>query len=396
MNRLFLNMSSRANRMGVKTTAKYHLIGLLVYSVWVVGLDLAYLRSSFKLPVELIILAQSVWIFYTFYASLYFQFLGPRQRRLLAIPMLAICLTGSFGFTSWYGVYHQRYTKEHYNFQDLLYLCSQNLTLVSIYSVGYFFLVRYRQKQQQIRNFERVQAQAEHDRLALERSNAILQQEKLLLEKDLLQSENDFLRAQINPHFLYNCLNFFYSETFERQPRLGEAVLLLSQVMRYSLSDFSATGGLARLEGELEHIRNVVSIHRMRFGGSLYIDIACEGESKNKLILPMILMTLVENVMKHGDLTDPDSPALIKCQVDSEKRVIVFSTVNKKANAKADSHTGIGLANLVQRLNRLYGDKFTLTVNNDASLFREELVVPFVEDRYPPVLLKRTLNVLPC
>jgi len=396
MNQLYLSMSSRINQIGVKQTVKYHLIGLLIYAVWVLGLDLIYLRSELKLPIELIILSQSIWIFYTGYAFLYFQFLGPRKRRLLAIPVLAICLTGVFGFTSWYGYYHQQYTGEHYNVRDRLYLCSQNFTFIFIYSIGYFFLVRYRQKQQQLRDLERRQAQDEQERLALEGSNALLQQEKLLLERDLLQSENDFLRAQINPHFLYNCLNFFYSETFERQPRLGEAVLLLSQVMRYSLSDFSATNGLARLEGEIEHIRNVVSIHRMRFGGNLYIDVVCEGDTRNKLVLPMILMTLVENVMKHGDLTDPASPALITCRIDNEKRAICFSTVNKKANSKCDSGSGIGLANLVQRLTRLYGDKFSLTAHNEPLLFREELLVPFVEDKYPPVLIKRTLNVLPC
>jgi two-component system, LytTR family, sensor kinase len=107
-------------------------------------------------------------------------------------------------------------------------------------------------------------------------------------------------------------------------------------------------------------------------------------------------MTLVENVMKHGDLTDPASPALITCRIDNEKRAICFSTVNKKANSKSDTGSGIGLANLVQRLTRLYGDKFSLTAHNEPLLFREELLVPFVEDKYPPVLIKRTLNVLPC
>ena len=396
MNQLILNMSRRVKRFGFRKTTIYHLYGLLFYSVWVLGLDLVYLRGHFKPPFEFLTLGQSLWIFYTGYAFLYLQFLGERRWRVFALPVLAGCLAGAYSFTYLYGRLHEHYTHQKYATRDLLYVCSQEFTFVFIYSLGYFFLVRYRQKQQQIRDFERRRAQDQQERLALENSNALLQQEKLLLEKDLLQSENDFLRAQINPHFLYNCLNFFYSETFERQPRLGEAVLLLSQVMRYSLSDFSATGGLARLDGELEHIRNVVEIHRMRFGGSLYIETVFEGDLRNKLIQPMVLMTLVENVMKHGDLTDPDSPAMLRCRVNNAERSISFTTVNKKAHSKSESSTGIGLVNIRQRLSRLYGSGFSLTASNELSVFTEELVIPYFDDKHAPVVSHRTLNQQLC
>jgi two-component system, LytTR family, sensor kinase len=371
-----------------KSNLKYHVYGVLIFSTWCLGTDLI-LSPTFHLPLVILSLVASFWVFYLWYACLYFLFLGPKNKRLLSIPVAVISIAGQFGIQYIYMDVRLHFYHKPYTFEDVRYSVVEDFTYFFIFSLGYFFLMRFFQKRRQLNDSEKQRIEDYRQRLELEQSNALLQKQKLLLERDLLQSENDFLRAQINPHFLYNCLNFFYSETFERQPRVAEAILLLSQIMRYSLTDFSSTGGFARLESEINHIQNVVDIHRMRYGNSLRIELTCEGDVCGKLIAPMILMTLVENVMEHGDLQDPDFPALIRCRVDAESRRVHFSTVNKKARIKGRVHTGIGLKNIRQRLERMHENNYTLTFTDETFTFREELVIPYIDEiEVPATIIK--------
>jgi two-component system LytT family sensor kinase len=296
----------------------------------------------------------------------------------------------------YYAVVHLRYDPTVYNLKDIEYIATQDYTYFFIYPIGYLFVVQYIQKQKEVRNFERRQLEDQQARLQLEKMNALLLQEKLLLEKDLLQSENNFLRAQISPHFLYNCLNFFYSEVFEQQPRVGEAILLLSQIMRYSLTDFNATNGLVSLHAEIDHISNVIRMHQMRFAQTLQLEFSTEGNLTDKLIAPMILMTLVENVLKHGDLHDPSFPAIIRCKVDTGKKMVSFSTKNKKGKSESSFSSGIGQENLRQRLANLFGDQFCMVVSDQTPVYEEELSMPYFDPLPTPELLSKPKTVLPC
>ncbi len=211
-----------------------------------------------------------------------------------------------------------------------------------------------------------------------EKEKLQLQNQNLLLQNDNIMMENNFLRAQINPHFLYNCLNFFYSETLEKHPYVADGILMLSDIMRYSLKDYSHNNGLTELSEEIEHIENVVNIHQMRFVGSLHIKIKVEGHPEGKLIAPMVLITLVENVFKHGDLHDSNHPAIIHCKIDEAKKNILLSTFNKKKTGSREPSTGIGLANIEQRLQSLYPDSFNIHTFEDDFRYKKEIVVPYV------------------
>lgn len=209
--------------------------------------------------------------------------------------------------------------------------------------------------------------------------NAVLKQDKILLQAQLLQSENNFLRAQINPHFLYNCLNFLYSKTFKQQPDVAEAIMILSQIMRYSLSDFSGTNGLANLEDEMEHIKNLIKINDFRFDNRLQIKFYLEGDAPGKMIAPMLLMTLVENVFKHGDLQDIAYAATVTCKINDTNKTIQFVTINKKNKSQNVSDPGVGLANIKQRLQLLYKDNYTLIVIDEPVLYTVKLIMPYFD-----------------
>jgi sensor histidine kinase YesM len=344
-----------------------------------------------------LLIVENLWIFFTGFATLYLIFISKGKTKLYGIPMGLISLSGCLLFNYIrYAVVHLPYDPAIYKFKDIAYITTQNYNAYFIYSIGNLLIVRYIQKQKEVRIFERRQLEDEQARLQLEKQSALLMQEKLLLEKDLLQSENNFLRAQISPHFLYNCLNFFYSEVFEQQPRVGEAVLLLAQIMRYSLTDFSATNGLASLHAEIDHIRNVIEMHQMRFAQNLQLEFSAEGNLTDKLIAPMILMTLVENVLKHGDLHDPSFPARIQCKVDTGQKMICFSIKNKKGKAQSPFSSGIGHENLQQRLTKLFGDNFRLVISDQTNVYWEELWMPYFDRLHAPEHFSKPKTVLSC
>ncbi|MBK7884733.1 MAG: histidine kinase [Chitinophagaceae bacterium] len=108
-----------------------------------------------------------------------------------------------------------------YKFPVFTRIVIRAFVIFSIYALGYFFAQRSIKRQKQLRLAEQQQAETQQAKLEIENQN-------LRLQEDLLQSENNFLRAQINPHFLYNCLNFFYSETFQNNPNAAEGILMLS------------------------------------------------------------------------------------------------------------------------------------------------------------------------
>ncbi|MBK7884294.1 MAG: histidine kinase [Chitinophagaceae bacterium] len=110
-----------------------------------------------------------------------------------------------------------------YNFSIFTNIVVRGFIVYSLYALGYFYAQRSIQKQKQLRLAEQQQAEAEKAKLEIENKNLRLQE--------------DFLRAQINPHFLYNCLNFFYTQTFKNHPNVAEGILMLSDIRRYSLKD---------------------------------------------------------------------------------------------------------------------------------------------------------------
>lgn len=229
-------------------------------------------------------------------------------------------------------------------------------------------------------------------------SNNELQKKNLLLENQLLTTEIKFLRAQINPHFLFNSLNFFYSEMLEAHPKVADGIMALSQIMRYSLQDFSKSGGLANLSDELEHVQNIIKIHQMRFSNTLHIALDLKCEEDNVQIIPMVLITLVENVFKHGNLLDAAFPAVIICKTDTNKKIIYFSAINKKKKgiySNSDSG-GLGLTNIRHRLEQLYENNFSMKVIDEINSYKVELEFPFHEkDLEPSPVFSSVKNQIP-
>ncbi len=185
------------------------------------------------------------------------------------------------------------------------------------------------------------------------------------LEKQKSDAELSAIKYQINPHFLFNSLSFIYSKTVPLSEEVSNAVLLLSDIMRYALGKEEDAEGKVTLEKEITHMKNVIEINQMRFNNQLSIQYSEEITNHKARIIPLILITLVENAFKHGDLLDPANPLVVRTEADD--KMIRFYITNKKKKGPKELSTGIGLNNVRQRLQLTYGDKQKFIVtDNDA------------------------------
>lgn len=201
------------------------------------------------------------------------------------------------------------------------------------------------------------------------------EQNILLTEKGKIEAEYAFLRAQINPHFLFNTLSLFYVKSLPLSNELSDGIVTLSQIMRYSLEK-NENGNLVLLSDELEHVNNLIKINQMRFNNNLHIDLKIEDTFPSIQIVPLIIITIVENVLKHGNNTLAKDPAIIHLFNSSDGYFIHLYTYNRKKNTLIADASGIGMENIKKRLNYHYGDTYELIVDNNDDFYMLKLKVP--------------------
>jgi LytS/YehU family sensor histidine kinase len=201
----------------------------------------------------------------------------------------------------------------------------------------------------------------------------ILEAQKLQLEMQISQANFNFLKAQINPHFLHNTLNFLYAKSLPYSEELSEGILTLSDIMRYALDQGYQREGRAPLKDEIEHVHNVIKISQLRYSNQLKVNFEVTGEVNGKMIIPFVLITLVENAFKHGDLKNNDHPIDIKLNVKGNK--FYFYCSNKKKSGPKQLSTGIGLDNIKKRLELAYGDQYKFTVKDEPEFYTVELTI---------------------
>lgn len=217
------------------------------------------------------------------------------------------------------------------------------------------------------RLFAYYRAMAEADKRQL-----LLMAEKTEIEKNLAEVRYAYLQQQISPHFLFNTLNFMYNAVYKVSPPVSASILQLSDMMRYSLAEPDAAGK-TDLENELEQIRNFIRISRVRYDFELYIDLDIPETAAGLKIIPLILLTLVENVFKHGNLKQQTCPARISLAVDKND-LLTFETWNlRKRPPTEKAAKSIGLQNTVKRLDHVYAANYRLDITGDAESFQLKL-----------------------
>lgn len=192
---------------------------------------------------------------------------------------------------------------------------------------------------------------------------------KTNLENEKLISELAFLKSQINPHFLFNSLNNIYSLAYQKSQKTPEAVMKLSEIMRYML--YESNEATVKLDDEIRYLENYIELQKLRFKDKAYIKFEVEGETADKRITPLVLISFVENAFKHGVATDKDNPITIALNVTDDK--LFFQVKNLKSNQNKDQTGGIGLQNVKRRLDLLYKGEYRLHIEDNEAIYNCEL-----------------------
>jgi two-component system LytT family sensor kinase len=205
------------------------------------------------------------------------------------------------------------------------------------------------------------------------------EQNKILQEAQVqkLQAEVNYLRSQVNPHFLFNALNNLYALTLRKSDQAPDIVLKLSELMEYML--YESDEPFVALEKEVRYLRNYLELEKIRQGNQAEIRVTVTGDVDRCLIPPFLILPLVENAFKHGiskavrnaylhiDLTigsrgGPDDPGGSSIEVVIENNKLDFRD--------EDPHGGIGLENVRRRLELLYPGRHEFLVTNEAERYR--------------------------
>ena len=202
------------------------------------------------------------------------------------------------------------------------------------------------------------------ERLLQERSDAMSQHEQV-------RAELSQLHEQINPHFLFNTLNTLYALCLRDREASAQAILKLSDLLRYSV--YEAREDWVSLDSEIRHVRTYLDLQMLRFGRRCTVEDSWPDDDEAFQIPPQMLIMLIENAFKHG-VEPANSDALLSIDLAITDGWMHFSCENSPAAGQsATSEAGVGLANLRRRLELLCGNEFTLENGLDGNRWRSVL-----------------------
>ncbi|KRD57984.1 histidine kinase [Flavobacterium sp. Root935] len=201
-----------------------------------------------------------------------------------------------------------------------------------------------------------------------------IQKEKTALEIQNIQIEKDFLKAQLNPHFLFNTLNNLYGLTVRKDNLAPELILNLSDIMSYTL--YESNTDIVRLEKELDFIKNYIALEKMRYADDKDIQVNIEGEDQTAglFIAPLLTFTFIENAFKYG--LKSTKKAFVKLDIKIENNTFWFSLENDFEESPAvNNFGGIGVENSRKRLELLYSNHYKLEIKKQDSSFKVDLKI---------------------
>jgi hypothetical protein len=195
-------------------------------------------------------------------------------------------------------------------------------------------------------------------------------------EKEKLKAELSYFKAQINPHFLFNTLNSIYSLAIQKADNTADAVVKLSGMMRYVLSD--ASHDFVPLEKEIGYITDYIDLQRIRFGETVKIDYQACDAVPGKMIAPLILISFIENAFKFG--VNPEEESYISVKIDLSDAMLQLHVFNNKVHdqQEIESQGGLGINNAKQRLGLLYPNKHKLDIVVGETEFNVDLFINLV------------------
>jgi len=193
-----------------------------------------------------------------------------------------------------------------------------------------------------------------------------------IAEAEKANAELSFLKAQINPHFLFNTLNNIYSLAVIKDDNTPDSIMKLSNIMRYVTDD--GVENYVPLQREIDCITDYIDLQRLRLGSKVQLQYEVKGKLFDKQIAPLILITFIENVFKYGLSNNQHSVIVII--ISAEERTINFYCENSIFVTHTNlERSGIGITNTKKRLQYLYPNKHLLTINEANNKFIVQLTL---------------------
>ena len=196
------------------------------------------------------------------------------------------------------------------------------------------------------------------------------------IAKEKAETELNFLKSQINPHFLFNSINSVYFLIDKKNEDARNALHTFSEMLRYQL--YECNGSRVSLKKEIAYLKDYISVQRLRKNKNLQLHFEVTGDENNTVIEPLLLIPLVENAFKHLSNFDDGKKDLINICLDTEGDNLVFmveNTVSKNTVKVIQNESGIGLNNIRRSLELLYPDKHRLTITNNGECFKTQLEI---------------------
>lgn len=194
---------------------------------------------------------------------------------------------------------------------------------------------------------------------------------KNLIKTQKINAELSFLKTQLNPHFLFNTLNSIYSLANKKSDDTTEAIITLSELMRYMI--YETNKEFVTLQNEIDYIKNFISLQNLRLKDSSGVRFNVRGKLDYN-IEPLLLISFIENAFKYG--TDYTGKTNITIEIKVEDDILNLKVSNYISfKEKNNLHSGVGIENIKNRLNILYPNSHTLNIEGFDKLFKVELLL---------------------
>jgi len=201
-----------------------------------------------------------------------------------------------------------------------------------------------------------------------------IQKRALALEKEKAETELKLLKAQLNPHFLFNTLNNIYSLSFTSSPVTSQSIARLAEILDHIL--YRCNTPFVSLAAEISLVKNYIELEKLRYDDRLSVHFDTKVDEEIN-IPPLILLSLVENAFKHGASDDTGAPIIeISLEVNEENFIFTISNTIAQNTVTEQSPTErIGLNNLRRQLDLIYKEGYELDVTLESKYFKVQLII---------------------
>ncbi len=193
----------------------------------------------------------------------------------------------------------------------------------------------------------------------------VMEQKNKDITVQKLHAELSYLKAQINPHFLFNTLNNIYALSIIQNNQTPEAILKLSSIMRYVTED--ANRATAPLQKELDYLENYIRLQQLRRNDKLTVVFAVTGDTGDNIIAPLLLINFIENAFKYG--ISNHEPCVINIGISICASQLTLQVRNKIMIKRLEQSTFTGTNNTIRRLQLQYAKKYQLTIDDKGGLY---------------------------